>query len=357
MCSKEINIFVICMYRMFKVFYNLPNDITDRTIGNIGILDILQTGKCHVYPEQSQVRGEKIDIAYIMYDERLLLQLSEQNIKKISIFSKGDDDIVIPKNFVKYSSELVTSMNGKYYNVILNNRTYKTDNEILIVGDENVYQDVLRNIYSLFGNVIMCITNKYKAEIDAHIASRHLPNSGGIYYTVYSALEGLKKCTIKKNVIKVRSDEHFSDFSPIITYMQTDDKIVITNASIKKVAERKFSIGDHIIAGKYEQISKMYSSAMNILNNKVNDMRKKLRIEYTPEQILVVGYLQDKLDFIGAKNEKYVRELMIDNFHVVQIDELGNYMIPCGDKKLQSGKQLDKELYSTVCQIKTIEDI
>lgn len=343
---------------MLKVFYDLRNDIVDRSAGYVGIIDLLKNiNKCNIYPELCQIKGEKIDIAYIFYNETLLSQLGEQNIKKISIFSKGDDDIVIPKKFVKYSSELMVTLGGKYYNIILNNKTYKTDNEIIIVGDDDPYQDVIKNIYSLFGNVIVSTLKKYKQEIDALISSRNLPNSGGIYYNTYTVLEGLKKCIIKKNIVKVRNDEYFADLNPVFTYLQNNNKIVLTNAFMPKVTKLKFGISDHLIAGKYEQLIKLYSGALNLLNNKVNEMRKKLRIEYTPEQILVVGYLQDKIDFIGAKNNKYIKELMIDNFHIIPLDDFGNYMIPCGKQKLISGTQLNKELYSLVCEVNSIENI
>lgn len=343
---------------MLKVFYGLSNDIVDRSAGNTGIIDLLKNiNKCNIYPEISQIKGEKIDIAYVFYSEQLLSQLGEQNIKKISIFSKGDDDIVIPKNFVKYSSELITSMGGKYYNIVLNNRNYKTDNEIIVVGDDEQYQDVIKNVYSLFGNVIVSNIKKYKVEVDAVISSRHLPNSGGIYYNVYAILEGLKRCVIKKNIVKVRPDEYFADLNPIFAYLQNNNKIVVTNAYMPKISKLKFSIGDHLIAGKYEQMMKMYSGALGMLNNKVNDMRKKLRIEYTPEQIMVVGYLHDRIDFIGAKNDNYIKELMTKNFHVIPINEFGYFMIPCGKFKLIAGKQIDKELYNSVCEINSIDDI
>lgn len=88
---------------MFKVFYNLPNDLIDRKNGNFGLLDILQFGKHNVLTELGQLKGEKIDMIYMMQDEKLLSQVGELQVKKISVFSKGDDDIVIPKNFVKFS--------------------------------------------------------------------------------------------------------------------------------------------------------------------------------------------------------------------------------------------------------------
>lgn len=343
---------------MSKVFYNVPNDFIDRQSGNIGLLDILQAGKCNIYTELSQLKGEKIDMAYINNNEQLLSQLGELQIKKISIIVKNEEDVIVPRSFVKFSSDLMTSQTGKFYNVILNHKNYKTDNEIIILGEDNIYQDVARNIYSLFGNVITNTMSKYNiSELTTTVKSRNLPNCGNIYFTVFAMLEGLKKCVIKKNIIKVRSDEHFADLNPIIASLQADDRLVITNLHVRKVSQLKFSIGDHLLAGKFEQIYMMYSNAMGILNNKVTEMRKKIRLEYAPEQILVLGYLKDSLDFIGAKTEPYVKKTMIKYFNVVPIDDLGNFRIPIGNQVLISGKNMNKELYTSVCEIKSLNDI
>lgn len=341
---------------MAKVFYNLPNDITDRSI-HIGLMDILQKQKCVIYTEVNQLKGEKIDVAYIMYNETLITQIADLPIKKMSIFSKGDDKIIIPRNYVKYSSDVVQSMSNMY-NIIINNRMYKTETEIIIVGVDNIHQDVVRNIYTLYGNVITSTLSKYdKAQLDVSITSRNLPNSGGMYYVVYTALEGLKQCSIKKNIIKVRSDEHFSDLRPVIGPLTNCDKIILSNVSVKKVSAMKYSIGDHIIAGKYDQLLSMYTGAIGILNDKIRYIRKKLRLDYTFEQILAIGYLKDSLDYIRGCDEKYVKEIMIKNFAIVPIDDLGYYAIPCGETIFTNIPNVNADLYQKNCFVKSINDI
>jgi hypothetical protein len=345
---------------MFKVFYGLPNDIVDRTSGRVGIIDVFQANKLNILTEPSQMKGEKIDVAYIVYNESLLSQIGDMNIKKISIMSKNSDDVVVPKNFVKYSSDLMETPLGKFYNIILNNKTYKTDVEIIIHGKDDIHQDVVRNIYTLFGNVI---TSTYKTcdmkTIKNKIESCNLPNPGGLYYNVFSMLEGLNKCVIKKYVIKVITDGHVSDLSPILAQLvtATDDKIIVLNTYVPKVSQLKYCICDHLIAGRFEQLVTMYSNALGILNNRVAEMRKRLKIEYTPEQILVVGYLKDTIDYFGSKKIEIVKQAMCKNFFIMSIDDLGHYVIPAGDRTLVSGKNVDKELYKKVCTVKTINDI
>lgn len=343
---------------MFKVFYGLQHDIVDRTTGNQGLIDIFQLNKVTIMTELSQMKGEKVDVAYIVYNDQLLSQLNDLNIKKISVISKGTDDIIVPKNFVKASSDPMLIPNGKFYNIILNNKTYKTDVEFVIQGDDNIYQDVVRNVYILYGNVITSTTSMCNIEqVISKVKGNNIPNPSGLYCNIHCALCGLNKCTIRKYVIKVKPDEHFFDMNPIITYLQSNDKMVFTNIFTPKVSQLKYSLCDHVIAGKHEQLMMMFANAHGILNNRVSEMRKKLRIEYTPEQILIVGYLKNRLDCFGSKDEKVVKDTMVNNFHIIPIDELGSYRIPCGRKCLMSGKTFDKELYSGVCSIKTINDI
>jgi len=343
---------------MFKVFYNLQSDLVDRQAGNIGLIDILQSLKCSILTDPNQLKGEKVDVVYMNHDEKLLAQINDLQIKKISIIIKNEDDVIVPRNFVKYSSDLTETTTGKYYNVILNHKNYKTENEFIILGEDNPHQDVVRNLYALYGNVITSTMKKYEtSKLLGQIKSRNLPNCGNIYLFVHMMLEGLKKCVIKKNIIKVRPDEHFADISQVLMSLQNENKIVMTNAFMKKNSQIKFFISDHLLAGKYEQIFKMYNGAMEILNNKITEMRKRIRLEYTPEQILVLGYLKDTFYFLGGKDEKYVKETMIKNFSVVPMDVLGHFKIFIGKKVLIKDKGMSKELYDSVNEIKTINEI
>lgn len=339
---------------MIKVYYGLVSDIVEKGNGNISLLDVLQKNKYTIYTELSQLRSEKIEIAYINYNETVLTQICDLNIKKISVFTKGDDNIIVPRNFVKYSSNAMIYPSG-FYNIILNNIKYKPDNEIIITGKGDKLQDLLRNIYSMFGNVIMSVIGNYDVDaVKSYILSRSIPNTGDIYFNAFTALEGLKRCVTKKNIVIMRCYEIFTDITAIIQALQSNEKIVITNAGTRKVSKLKYNIGDHIIAGKYSQIFSMYSNAINILNNKVCEMRKKLRIEYTPEQILTVSCLFDKIDYMASRDEKYVRELLQKNFIMVDIDALGTYKIPWGQSYFTNG---NKEIYAQLCEIKNINDI
>lgn len=343
----------------FRIFYSLPqSDIIERNIATLGLSDILTKSKMTVYTELSQLKGEKIDIAYITYNEQLLSHLSDLNVKKISIISKGDDDIFIPKNYVKYSSEQMMSINGTY-NIILNHKTYKPDVEIIMRGEDNIYQDVARNVYALYGNVI---TSTFKtgniAELESNIKARNLPNSGNVYSNVKLTLDALKTCTIKKYVIKVNAGECYANLAGLLNILQNGDKLVCSNVCFKKIDKLKYALSDHIIAGKYEQMFTMYSNAFAMLNNRLTDIRKKLRIEYLPEQILTIGYLKDKLNYIKATDVKYIKEVMSTNFQIMNIMEFGLFRIPMNNTVFTNGfAETNKEQYSKICEVNHISEI
>lgn len=314
--------------------------------------------KFHVITELPALKTEKVAIAYIVYDEHLLMQLSELNINKISVFSKGDDDIIIPRNYTKFSSDPMLSSTGKYFNIILNHKNFRPDVEILVHGEENPTQDVTRNLYSAFGNVIMCTYNATrKAEMEFQIVARNYPNPGNIYYDTQTILEGLGKCIFKKYVIKVKADEYFSNLQPIISFLSSTDKVVFVNASFKKISDFKFGISQHLIAGKFEQLEQMFRTTFETLNNRIDKLRKKLHLSYSPEQLLALGYLSDKIDFVMAKDDKYVKDIMVKHFHIFNIDDLGNYSLCIGDKILTNNKSFDRNLYISACEVKTLNDI
>jgi hypothetical protein len=357
---------------MVKVYYNLFNDLVEQQAGNIRLLDILLENKYDILTELGQLRGNKIDVAYITYNEQLILQLNDYQIKKMSVIVKGDDDIIIPKNFIKYSSDKMEALGGKCYNVVLNNKNYRTDTEIILIGNDCVYQDIVRNIYLIFGNVITSTMKKYNYDdLELQVKTRNLPNVGNIFFNVYMMLEGMKKCNIKNNIFKVRNDEHFSNLLPIINYLNDEEKIVTTNFALQKISQLKFSLSDHLIAGKYDNMFLMYATAYEILKNKITDLRKKLRLEYTPEQILTISYLKNTIDYNGAKDETYIKKIMTDNFHIIPVNELGTYKILNGEqvitnmkvilketnKEIENQKKQHKEMISNYCLINDMNEL
>lgn len=340
---------------MAKVYYNLPNDITDKST-HIGLSDILKRHGIVTYTEMGILKGEVIDIAYILYDETLLSRLADMKIKKISIFSKGDDNIFVPKNFARYSSDKMQSMSNTY-NIILNNRNYKTENEIIMCGYDTIHQDIIRNIYAIYGNVITCSYSKFDINsLETSTRSRNIPNTDGMYYNTYAMLEGLKLCTIKKNIIKVGTNGNVSDLKPIITSIQSD-KVAITNIDLKKIATLRYGIGGYIIAGKYDQLLTMFTNTFAILHDKVQSLRRKMRLEYAYEQLLVIGYTKDTFDFMHGLDPNYIKELMNKHFILVSVDDLGYYWIPYEKHTLTNFPNVQSDVYRQHCSVKSFDEL
>jgi hypothetical protein len=340
---------------MAKVYLNLPNDITDRSV-HIGLADMFKRQGIQVYTEVGHLKGETIDVAYLLYDETLISKLADMRIKKLSIFSKGDDDIVVPKNFVKFSSEKMLSMSNTY-NIVLNHKAYKAETEIIMCGSDDIHQDIVRNVYMIFGNVISCQYGKYDvAAMTNSVRTRNIPNSDNMYFNVFAMLDGLKQCTIKKNIVKVGTTSNVLDLKPIINALSTD-KLVITNLDVKKPEVSRYSIGNFIIAGKYEQMQTMFTNAHAILLDKVNSLRKKMRLEYTYDQILVLGYMKDSFDYMKGPTVEYARSVMKKMFQIVSIDELGYYWIQYGNQVLTNFPSVQPDVYNKHCFVKSTNDL
>lgn len=342
---------------MFKIFYDMKNDIVEKSGGNNGFLDMLQKSKFTVYTEMAQIRGEKIDAAYIPHNEKTINQLAEIGVKKMSIFSTSVDNVTIPKNYVKVSVDKMVSLKN-CYNIVLNNKNYSTDIEFIIQGEDDAYTDVARNVYILYGNVITSTWSKYDMpSLKARIAASNLPNFNNIYVHVYTTLEGLKKCVIKKFIFRVNSKECYTGLQSVIEYMKNNpDKIICNNVGFKKISQNtKYTISDNLIIGKYDAIMLMYYNAINMLHNKMTDIRKRIRLEFNLGQILAIGYLMGKIDFIQAGNEKYIKEIMLKYFYIFPLEELGQFYLIVHDNPLTT--QIDKDLYDNVCEVTSINDL
>lgn len=341
---------------MSKIFYALSSDIIEKSGNNLGLIDILQKSKFNVYTELAQIRGEKIDIAYVPNDDKLIGQLAEVSVSKISIFANGSDRIVVPKNYVKISSDLMISMRG-HFNVVLNSKNYVTEVEFIIQGEDNPYTDVIRNVYLLYGNVITSTWARYDLEsVRKQISMSNIPNPGNIYIHVHTVLEGLKKCVIRKYIIRVNAYEYFSLMNQFIEYMKNNpEKLICNNLGFRKLNHLKFGISESILAGKYELIQGMFQMALNMLHNKLTEIRRKIRLEFTSGQILSMAYLHNKIDFINVKDDGYIRNIMIAFFHIFPVDEMGIIRVPLGRNVLMN--PINKELYDSVCELKSINDI
>lgn len=346
---------------MIKVYCDLTIDLIDKSMCQYGLTEIFLQNKYTVLTQLAQLKGEKVDVAYIMYDERTLAQLSELSIKKFSIFSKGDDDIVIPKNLVKYSSEPVISLQGKYYNIVLNNRNYKSDVEIIIHGIDSPVQDLIRNIYIVHGNVITSTLGKYnKTELDKKIKLQNLPNTGDIFYNTFTMIEGLKQCSVRKTIVKVKSDEYYGDIRQLLMSVPTIDKIYTSNVAFRKSSSLKLCMGDRLLIGKYEQISNAYENIMALLNNRLNNIRKKIKVPLSPEQITTMGFVINMIDYMSFNTDQtgeYSKNLLTQVFIIQPVDELGCYSVGYGKGALMSGKLHNKDLYAQLCEVKNIADL
>jgi hypothetical protein len=264
---------------------------------------ILQELDIDILTRFDQLKGVTIEVAYIDYSDKIITQFQNVNIRKIFVISNITDTVVVPKDFVKFSSNATS--NGQVI-VVLNHKDYITECEIVLNGAVHVNRDMQHMISALYGNTIVNdLINYNLAPIENAIKSRQLPNPNNLYIHVYITLEGLHKCDIRKKVILLQSDVLMVNMEKIMSFVSNSDKLITLDKP-----STPLGINDTTIAGMHEVLLKMFTNVAQILNNKVIDLRRKLRLEYTPDQIIMMGYMMDKIDYIAARQIEYQRKIV-----------------------------------------------
>lgn len=72
-------------------------------------------------------------------------------------------------------------------------------------------------------------------------------NSQNIYYQCFSVIKGLE-CINTQFVIKLRSDEYYTNLDTILKTLPTD-KISTNNVFVRDVSYKPFHLSDHMIVG------------------------------------------------------------------------------------------------------------
>ena len=176
----------------------------------------------------------------------------------------------------------------------------------------------------------------------------NMNNFGNQVITSHFGLIGLEDSSDLKYdyAIKIRSDEYFQNYLPLIEKMEENpDKIVCSNYFFRK--DFPYHIGDHIIAGSFDNVKMLITSSfdrlMDACNNfiffedsifhdnyheyifndtKLKDVFAINEAHATPESRLAINYLLAKGENPICKNHK---ELMNKYFDVVDVTEMGDF--------------------------------
>ena len=212
---------------------------------------------------------------------------------------------------------------------ILSIYQYHTKYNIIIVGPKpsNSYVfDILNSIAQSDEFNVSMITY-------GDILKDHYDNKQNKYYQFYSLDCALKLCNTEY-VIKLRSDEFYSNLDLFVHSIKNNKSKIITNdVFFRKCSFLKFHPSDHLIGGKTEILSKIYSMARKYCES-IEDIKDNLLVqkeklnpaELVSEQILGISTISQILeeDIISALTPI---EIMKQVFDIVKSENLGNFLV------------------------------
>jgi len=204
---------------------------------------------------------------------------------------------------------------------------YKDKFNILVQGPLGNASLEKLDYYSTLGNVVLSYWNdreipeKYKGKawievgtsspnIEALIQSGKLQDywrGTNFYYALNSMYRGLQHCD-KPFVVKVRSDEGYSDLSPLMdSLLEHPEKVFCGNIFHKNSYPGGFHMGDHLFACKTEDLKAACKLAMSMYEP-----------PNPPEVILAKSLLT-------VKNQKVTVEAYHEIINAIDINEMGDY--------------------------------
>lgn len=244
--------------------------------------------------------------------------------KGMVIVAKSGDDI---KKLDLYTLETSYCYNNAHYLFYRKNGVVY-DNVTIIIQGRDTPTTILTACFAFINAKIVISTwNKYNFEqIEHNVKKNGYHNRGNIYYQLYTTLQGLELVTTKY-VIKIRSDEIYSNFDNLIDLMINNPKYIITgNQFIRPIRSYPYHISDHLICGKTENLSTMCKNANYLIESRKvsNSFFDKYRM--VPEQILTIGYLYGlnpghTFSITNAKLD------MITHFISISPEEMGGYLL------------------------------
>jgi hypothetical protein len=185
-------------------------------------------------------------------------------------------------------------------------------------------------------NTTIVLNKPIHQKVAAYLAKKCDP-SRTFYYQTAINFYGLQQVATEY-VIKTRSDEYFSDFSKMIQTFGETGKLISGNAFWRPEHPGNngfFHIGDHVFICETEVALSAYEMMLKSFENhqipivSLNERNGTRFYEWAPtlaEAALALHYLEAKgfdMKDVEANQHRY----LVENFDVININELGEYQI------------------------------
>lgn len=199
----------------------------------------------------------------------------------------------------------------------------------------NVKQEVLDFFLQYYPKLNMVISTWFEHVSLAYPEPNELPpnfmvvqskqpiNTKGysIFYQLVSTVNGLKHVDTEY-VIKIRGDEFVSHLEYILECMEKEpDRIHTSPVFFKKWNRCSYHISDHLVAGRTENIRKMFEGAKEDYDMNLFD-----KVTFIPEQVITLAYLKRKEQVFDFGNVDGP-ELMRKNFRILDLERMIPYKV------------------------------
>lgn len=212
---------------------------------------------------------------------------------------------------------------GPINQVSLNNiRRYKRWGEILVSCWKGDILDLPEN------EAIRLVTTDANAKL---LTNRY--NYANIFKQALSTYNGLKQVDTEF-VIKVRSDEYYTDLLSIVNQMKANPECLVTNnVFFRRDSFLKFHPSDHVMACKTELLLKTFRVLIATLSSVKGSNHQlpgrnfgypQLRNGLVPEQLIALSFLKAK----GVTPDSgRSREQMREHVRLVRVSEMGAFTV------------------------------
>ena len=175
--------------------------------------------------------------------------------------------------------------------------------------------------------------SELRNQISTQIVSQSLPDlnktfftlkDSTFFYSLTSTYAGLKKCT-SPYVVKMRSDEYFTNFTPLKEkFLNDTNKLVCGNIFFKNWNFKPYHIGDHLFVSKRESLLRTYETLLDVYEGKKDEpwAHHSVVEKNTAEEILAKSYLTAKE---APRNTWADKKTILKYFDVVDINQLSPY--------------------------------
>jgi len=166
-----------------------------------------------------------------------------------------------------------------------------------------------------------------------------VPNLQGVYNEQNRYLQfcstylGLREVETEY-VIKVRSDEYYSNLMPAIEkFLKDPNKILTNNVFFRKTSYLRYHPSDHLIIGRTAFLREVYENCIAECEQNGDTLEEGVFDQYplriVPEQQFAMTCIRkmEKKPFKFETQAKKVNAIMRRNFEVINCAELGNFCV------------------------------